>query len=1076
MVGPFLTLFFAAFIFMMSSGFAYACTNPSGVEGEIIYNSANFVPTYCDGTDWIGMAGGDVNNVSCPAGIASCGGRSDERVVFVTSTTTTGNTGGISGANAICQARANAGGLVGRYAAWLSDGNAANSPSQRFEQSSVPYTRLDGTIVANNWADLADGTLSVSLNMTELGTFVTGPAYANTNANGTIRHSTDTCSNFTVAAGITFGDNVQDTNWSSTTSLACNTGRYLYCFEQPSITQIVPSGLIGHWRLDETSGTTALDSSGNGRNGTITGTTAASATQNGIIGKALYFDDTDNQVNIGNLAALNLGTSDMSYSVWVKPERDGVIMGKRVNAVGGDGYELRFDLPQLKFQAMLGGAAGSTYIRNSAMTAVVGKWYHVAVTMDRDGLMSLYVDGVLDNTLSISAENATNITNTEVFNIGGNNSGGNTFFGGVADDARLYNRVLSAAEILAIYQARDGIRYNSNQKTMEYFDGNKFVSMTPAWAEVNQASAPACQTIGETCPDGTIYAGNSPDGNIPMFTTSANAPGGATYSWNNGNATGYVQVMPDPCYSSGEAGCITGALNTTTGAAADSDSVTGGVQPHQAIAYCDALSSNTHSDWYLPAQEELEVLFNNRTVGSLNGTFGVEHWTSSEVNNSAANFFDFSGSGANNSSKQNTMSVRCVRKGALPTGSVTAGLVGHWKLDETSGTTAVDSSGYGNNGTMTGLSASSNGINGAVGRALEFDPSVSNSSISIPNNAAMAFGGKISYSFWFKRNPYVTNINMFLTSGPGNSEIEILSGNLHFKRGGGSNSANIAFSPQFNRWYHLVATFDDNTDVVNYYLDGAFMGTRATADTFNTSGGLTIGRSITTRTGAIDDVRVYNRILSAAEASILYAMGSPTGAVTALPQGCPNVGDVCDDGTVFVDNSPDGNIPMYAAPVDEPGNYMWGSFGTQRSTGSNTDGDGNTTILAAFGAAAHPPAYQCASKVFGGADDWYLPARDELSTISQGGNPTAPNIAGSGTRYWSSSETDSNSGRYVTVSTGGSGNMGKNGNVPIRCVRKGPAPRCANPYGLAGTMLYNQDHSTVQYCDGARWIAIGRGE
>jgi len=35
------------------------CTGPSGVEGQIVYNSSHNVPQYCDGTDWIAMTGAD---------------------------------------------------------------------------------------------------------------------------------------------------------------------------------------------------------------------------------------------------------------------------------------------------------------------------------------------------------------------------------------------------------------------------------------------------------------------------------------------------------------------------------------------------------------------------------------------------------------------------------------------------------------------------------------------------------------------------------------------------------------------------------------------------------------------------------------------------------------------------------------------------------------------------------------------------------------------------------------------------------------------------------------------------------
>ena len=75
-----------------------------------------------------------------------------------------GNLGGLAGADAICQARAEAAGSLaapGTYLAWLSDAGGGVdppvSPSTRFIQASVPYRLVNGTIVAASWSDLVDG-------------------------------------------------------------------------------------------------------------------------------------------------------------------------------------------------------------------------------------------------------------------------------------------------------------------------------------------------------------------------------------------------------------------------------------------------------------------------------------------------------------------------------------------------------------------------------------------------------------------------------------------------------------------------------------------------------------------------------------------------------------------------------------------------------------------------------------------------------------------------------------------------------------------------------------------------------
>lgn len=167
--------------------------------------------------------------------------------IFVTSTTHNGNLGGIAGADAICQARAQAGGLTGTYKAWLTDGTATNAPNSTFAQSSVPYRLLDGRIVAENYTDLVTGndstggTIYTPINITELGSIVksgTGAVWTNTTVAGARKGSTagtNHCTNWTNSsagqsgsAGIPF----TMTEWTDKQTYTCNSMNRLYCVEQ----------------------------------------------------------------------------------------------------------------------------------------------------------------------------------------------------------------------------------------------------------------------------------------------------------------------------------------------------------------------------------------------------------------------------------------------------------------------------------------------------------------------------------------------------------------------------------------------------------------------------------------------------------------------------------------------------------------------------------------------------------------------------------------------------------------------------------------------------------------------------
>src|SRR5207248_2371284 len=73
--------------------------------------------------------------------------------------------GGLAGADAKCQALASAAALTGTYKAWLS--TSTINARDRVTQSGVPYTLVDGTVVATNFTQLTSGTLLHAINKTQ---------------------------------------------------------------------------------------------------------------------------------------------------------------------------------------------------------------------------------------------------------------------------------------------------------------------------------------------------------------------------------------------------------------------------------------------------------------------------------------------------------------------------------------------------------------------------------------------------------------------------------------------------------------------------------------------------------------------------------------------------------------------------------------------------------------------------------------------------------------------------------------------------------------------------------------------
>lgn len=104
-----------------------------------------------------------------PAPAAPACGTGGACLVFVSSTTSNGNLGGLAGADATCQGLAASANLPGTYKAWLSD--SSSSPNSRFVHNPGPYVLVDGSTVAVDYDDLvgcACGPL-VPINIDETG-------------------------------------------------------------------------------------------------------------------------------------------------------------------------------------------------------------------------------------------------------------------------------------------------------------------------------------------------------------------------------------------------------------------------------------------------------------------------------------------------------------------------------------------------------------------------------------------------------------------------------------------------------------------------------------------------------------------------------------------------------------------------------------------------------------------------------------------------------------------------------------------------------------------------------------------
>jgi hypothetical protein len=167
--------------------------------------------------------------------------------VFISSTATPPNFGGLTAGDNICQTAANSASLGGTWKAWLS--TSTTSAASRLAHAAVPYELVDGTVVASDWNHLVSGVpLKSSIYLDENGTFVpwnsdqsTGWTWTGTNTDGT---AGTTCVDWTMAAdcsistslhGTAGADNDTDYEWTAyTVGIGCCSVQVfsLYCLEQ----------------------------------------------------------------------------------------------------------------------------------------------------------------------------------------------------------------------------------------------------------------------------------------------------------------------------------------------------------------------------------------------------------------------------------------------------------------------------------------------------------------------------------------------------------------------------------------------------------------------------------------------------------------------------------------------------------------------------------------------------------------------------------------------------------------------------------------------------------------------------
>ena len=333
---------------------------------------------------------------------------------------------------------------------------------------------------------------------------------------------------------------------------ATNSAAAAFCIPGDSSTCNPP---VGWWKLDNNTGTTAVDSSGNGNNGSFVGNpTWGSNCKSGSCINTIIDGQVADHVAIDDTASAGIldfsDTQDYTTSIWVKvleqdnPEVDTFPLWKGGSAASTIGYAIDIDASTATDPARCAYTDGNADVRDladSLVDVVDGQWHFISCVMDRNGSeigtagLHIFVDGILkasDTTLTEGSAAG----NTNDLRLG-ERSNSNDFTGSV-DDTRIYNYARTPAQITWDYNRHAPIGWWKFDECSGY---NAF----DASLNANGASDAKIATISAT-----VAGGNTKVQSCNSGDTADMWHNGTTGKFNSSldfdGTDDYVEVVTEP--------------------------------------------------------------------------------------------------------------------------------------------------------------------------------------------------------------------------------------------------------------------------------------------------------------------------------------------------------------------------------------------------------------------------------------------------------------------------------------------------------------------------------------------------
>ena len=591
--------------------------------------------------------------------------------------------------------------------------------------------------------------------------------------------------------------------------------------------------LVGYWQFNEAGGTVAKDLSGNNNTGNLVNNPQWTDW-------ALDFDGVDDYVTCGNDQTLNL-TGGLTISACIKPESFGHGGWGRIvdKGNGSAGYSFYVDAANSAIKYVIYG--GNT-VSSSPQAIELNKWQHVAVVYNElAGTVTFYVDGNEVGTGNYPTPPLDSSNSPLLIGIRGYDL--NRAFEGLIDNVRVYNRALNTDEVLNLFNNDYPFAFCPIGDKQVDENANltfEVITQLPNIAvEINEHNLPVGPDFTENIFNWTPTYDDAGDYEVTFRASGSEIEEfeTITITVNNVNRSPVFEPIADKS-----------------------------TEENSTLTFTVSVSD--------PDGDDILCTADNLPDGAT-FTGNIFEWTPDD-NQAGSYQVTFTASDGQSEESQ-TIIITVIDV-------VVADMVGYWKLDESAGTTAADSSGLGNNGTLI------NGPTWTIGKvdgALSFNGE--NTCVNCGTDSSLNLANSLTICAWiypesFGQGGWGRIVDRGNSSSGYSFYVNSANSAIKYVAYGNNTVSSSAGVIGLRKWQHVAVVYDDLSGTVTFYVNGQQAGTTDyTAPPLGSSDdplvigirGYDLNRAFD---GLIDDVRIYDRALTPDEVSEISStpVGEPS--------------------------------------------------------------------------------------------------------------------------------------------------------------------------------------------------------